>query len=801
MRRGAAALLLLAVVACHARKGQSSAPVSPQSLYTRGWEALLRGDDKAAQQIAAEGRTRFAAQPQWRELFSVLEAEAVVKKDLTNAAAILERTSPTGEPRAAVRRLIALAATQDSATANKTLLEADALAARVMPELRGEIGARRALSLAALHKNGEAERCAWEAIRAATETKQTYALALAYLCLAAVEHDRSQAIEHYNLAAKYGHDSRYTRVEMVALNRAGWGYLEIGNLEQAWDKFTPVAAQDSLPEYQQPAVVQLGEIFVRRLEFDKALPYARRALAIAEKLGTPKELANSYQQLGQIELELGHYDAARNWTDRAEKTRPADDPSGALSDHFNEARILAATGDPARALTILESILASPYADAAMRWRAQGIAADIHGKLAHFSKAEQMYELTLATGGDERGKVVGTSLFAFERHFLSFYDNYIQLLLDEHEPARALQIAERSRARALRDAINLSSGNVIDPVALARRKNATILCYWLGAKRSLLWTVTPRGISVATLPADDVIDKAADAYRKELQSLRHKLADSTLGPDLYRMLVAPAGTIAPGSRVIVLPDAHLRALSFDALIVPSKPAHYWIEDVTISYSPSLQLTASLPSWKDTQNGRALVFGDVPAEGREFPRLKYAKKEVGEVAQNFGTRAVVRTGNDATPSAYTASASGFEFIHFAAHATDNAEKPLESAVILGRDATGFSLSGEQIVKVPIVAELVTVSSCNSAGRRNYAGEGLVGLAWAFLRAGAHRVVAAQWEVDDSAAPPMMKTMYQAIVRDGLDPAEALRRAKLALLHSNTTHERPLYWAPFFIYGAI
>jgi len=48
---------------------------------------------------------------------------------------------------------------------------------------------------------------------------------------------------------------------------------------------------------------------------------------------------------------------------------------------------------------------------------------------------------------------------------------------------------------------------------------------------------------------------------------------------------------------------------------------------------------------------------------------------------------------------------------------------------------------------------------------------------------------------------MKTMYQAIVRDGLDPAEALRRAKLALLHSNTTHERPLYWAPFFIYGAI
>jgi len=195
-------------------------------------------------------------------------------------------------------------------------------------------------------------------------------------------------------------------------------------------------------------------------------------------------------------------------------------------------------------------------------------------------------------------------------------------------------------------------------------------------------------------------------------------------PDIARQTLDEQKMLA--HELIILPDAHLRALSFDALIVPSKPAHYWIEDVTISYSPSLQLTASLPSWKDTHDGRALVFCDVPAEGREFPRLKYAKKEVGEVAQNFGTRAVVRTGNDATPSSYTASASNFAFIHFAAHATDNAEKPLESAVILGRDATGFSLSGAQIVKVPIVAELVTVSSCNSKNLKPSRSAKLMGL---------------------------------------------------------------------------
>ena len=94
--------------------------------------------------------------------------------------------------------------------------------------------------------------------------------------------------------------------------------------------------------------------------------------------------------------------------------------------------------------------------------------------------------------------------------------------------------------------------------------------------------------------------------------------------------------------------------------------------------------------------------------------------------------------------------------------------------------------------------MTVSSCNSAGRRSYAGEGLVGLAWAFLRAGAHRVVAAQSEVSDSAAPLLMDAMYGAIIA-GMEPAEALRKAKLELLHSN--FKSPRYWAPFAVYGAI
>jgi CHAT domain-containing protein len=75
--------------------------------------------------------------------------------------------------------------------------------------------------------------------------------------------------------------------------------------------------------------------------------------------------------------------------------------------------------------------------------------------------------------------------------------------------------------------------------------------------------------------------------------------------------------------------------------------------------------------------------------------------------------------------------------------------------------------------------------------------LVGLSWAFLRAGAHSVIGALWEVVDDSTPRLMDTLYQGL-EDGQTPAAALRRAKLTLLHSQTKFRRPYYWAPFQIY---
>jgi len=142
------------------------------------------------------------------------------------------------------------------------------------------------------------------------------------------------------------------------------------------------------------------------------------------------------------------------------------------------------------------------------------------------------------------------------------------------------------------------------------------------------------------------------------------------------------------------------------------------------------------------------------------------------------------------------------VHFVTHGTANRTRPLESAVILSPEGDSYKLYARDIVARHLRAELVTISACYGSGTRAYSGEGLVGLSWAFLHAGAHNVIGALWEVADApATPALMDSLYREL-RDGKDPASALRTAKLSLLHSadrNSVFKKPFYWAPFQLYA--
>jgi CHAT domain-containing protein len=96
------------------------------------------------------------------------------------------------------------------------------------------------------------------------------------------------------------------------------------------------------------------------------------------------------------------------------------------------------------------------------------------------------------------------------------------------------------------------------------------------------------------------------------------------------------------------------------------------------------------------------------------------------------------------------------------------------------------------------ELVVLSACQTALGREFAGEGLVGLTRGFMYAGARRVVASLWQVDDLATAELMRRFYRGMLADGKPPAAALRAAQVEMM-KQPRWSRPFYWAGFTVQG--
>jgi len=273
------------------------------------------------------------------------------------------------------------------------------------------------------------------------------------------------------------------------------------------------------------------------------------------------------------------------------------------------------------------------------------------------------------------------------------------------------------------------------------------------------------------------------------------------GEKLYATLVEPAKrSIPPDSRVIVLPAESLYGLNFETLIVPQPEPHYWIEDVTLTTASSITLLERSAMRPVRKEKSLLLVGNTEQPNADFPSLPQAPAEMQQIEQYFADSSrKVLEGKQATPSAYLGSnPERYSYLHFATHGTASQTRPLESAVILTREGDSYKLYARDILTHPLKADLVTISACNGAGTRTYAGEGLVGLSWAFLRAGAHNVIASLWEVSDASTPQLMDQLYKRLSADQ-EPASALRAAKLTLLHSDTVFRKPFYWAPFQLYA--
>ena len=189
----------------------------------------------------------------------------------------------------------------------------------------------------------------------------------------------------------------------------------------------------------------------------------------------------------------------------------------------------------------------------------------------------------------------------------------------------------------------------------------------------------------------------------------------------------------------------------------------------------------------------------------IPRLSFSRREADSIV------ALAPAGNVLKAVDFQASfrmatsqrLAQYRIIHFATHGLLNTQHPELSGLILslvdehGAPQDGF-LRLNEIYNLNLPADLVVLSACNSALGKEVRGEGLVGLIRGFMYAGASRVVASLWKVDDAATAEFMKIFYQKMLKERMAPAAALRATQVEM-SAQKRWESPYYWAAFLLQG--
>jgi CHAT domain-containing protein/tetratricopeptide (TPR) repeat protein len=326
------------------------------------------------------------------------------------------------------------------------------------------------------------------------------------------------------------------------------------------------------------------------------------------------------------------------------------------------------------------------------------------------------------------------------------------------------------------------------------------------------------------------------------------------GAALSRMLLAPVAAQLGTKRLLVVADGALQYVPFAALSKPAadgqvatdaQPLIVEHEIISLPSASSLAVLRRELAGRKAAAKTLALFAD-PVFAANDPRLQRAQsveqptsaavtreldrpltrsvKEAGlaetglRIPRLPGTRREAAAIVALVPEAERKQALDFDasraavlsaelgqhrIIHFATHGLLNSLHPELSGIVLslvdaqGKPQEGF-LRLHEIYNLRLPVELVVLSACQTGLGKEIKGEGLIGLTRGFMYAGAARVLASLWKVDDRATAELMQHFYQGMVKDGLPPAAALRAAQVALW-KQPRWQAPYYWAAFVLQG--
>ena len=247
------------------------------------------------------------------------------------------------------------------------------------------------------------------------------------------------------------------------------------------------------------------------------------------------------------------------------------------------------------------------------------------------------------------------------------------------------------------------------------------------------------------------------------------------------VLFAPLAERVAGRNLVIVPFDVLHNIPFHCLFNGSR---YVIEDHEVAYAPSARLYALCRSRGVSGRSRISVFGIADSAA------PHIEEEVATI-QGYFPAARCFTGDAASSGTLAAVAASSDVIHIASHAVFRHDNPMFSAFKLSDEW----LNAYDVCSLRMNSAMVTLSGCSTGAGRVYAGDEMLGLVRAFLKAGASSLVVSLWAVNDRSSASLMGSFYEAIGQGG----SARSSLRDAILKLKMDYPNPYYWGPFILIG--
>ena len=655
--------------------------------------------------------------------------------------------------------------------------------------------------------------------------------------------DFKTAIDYHERQLKISKELGDSSSEEKAHGTPGSAHDHLGEIKTAveYDKRgLPIAKKMSDRYDEGVAYANLGNAYQSLGDTTKAIDFYERHLKIVKELGDRQGEGSAYGNLGIAHLSLGNIKTAIDYHKRHLKiVKEMGDRSGEASACCSFGNAYQSLGDFKTAIDYHKRTLEiSRELGEVLQ---EGITFSNLGSnfacLGQVPVAIEYYELgiSLLNSIRDRPQLHDEWKISLRDQYQRLYTALWWLILKEGKVTEALFSAEKGRAQGLKDLMALNyTSEENDAEFIQENRTFQELCRGLPPntifmaiveKELILWVCQPeKGVELRrkqvsceyeintffqsllekTGAREDVQceDRSLDLTKdKRLADKRSPKCDrqtqylhSQEGAlsTLYDTIIDPIQDLLSGSEVILVPDGPLCLAPFAAFKGPD--SKYLCESFRIRVAPSLtslKMIADCPVDHHLTSGVLLVGDPWVQDVTTLPQLPFARQEVEMIGRVLGCTPLI--GRQATKNEVLRQLGSVALVHFAAHGR------MESGEIALAPKNGekdFILTMKDVKRVQMRARLVVLSCCHSA-QGEIKAEGVVGIARAFLAAGARSVLVSLWAIDDKATLEFMKHFYQHLV-EGKSASKALNQA-MNCMRESREFSAVNHWAPFVLIG--